>query len=81
MFARTIQRHLQQGGISARRPLFHLPLTGNYRRLRRQWCDERRTWTAEWNDIVLTDTKNRRFFSLQNEEIISNPGTIKSLLL
>ncbi|GFU97149.1 hypothetical protein TNCV_3130441 [Trichonephila clavipes] len=25
------------------------------RRLRRQWCDERRTWVAEWNEVVLTD--------------------------
>ncbi|GFV53147.1 transposable element Tcb1 transposase [Trichonephila clavipes] len=30
-------------------------LTQNHRRLRRQWCDERRMWTAEWNEVVFTD--------------------------
>ncbi|KFM68472.1 hypothetical protein X975_07024, partial [Stegodyphus mimosarum] len=47
--ARTIRRRLQQSSLSARRPLLRLPLTQNRRRLRRQWCDERRIWTAEWN--------------------------------
>ncbi|GFW58663.1 transposable element Tcb1 transposase [Trichonephila clavipes] len=32
----TIRRRLQQSGLSARRPLLGLPLTQNYRRLRRQ---------------------------------------------
>ncbi|GFX76837.1 transposable element Tcb1 transposase [Trichonephila clavipes] len=40
--ARTIRRRLQQTGLSARHPLLGLPLTQNHRRLRRQWCDERR---------------------------------------
>ncbi|GFX08118.1 transposable element Tcb1 transposase [Trichonephila clavipes] len=40
--------------MSARRLLFRLPLTGNHRRLRRQWCDERWTWITEWNGIVFT---------------------------
>ncbi|UYV63665.1 hypothetical protein LAZ67_2005247 [Cordylochernes scorpioides] len=53
--ARTIRRRLQQSGLSARRSLLRLPLTQNHRRLRRQWCDERRMWTAEWNEIVFTD--------------------------
>ncbi|GFX79166.1 transposable element Tcb1 transposase [Trichonephila clavipes] len=53
--ARTIRRHLQQSGLSTRRPLFGLPLTQNHRRLRRQWGDERRMWVAEWNEVVLTD--------------------------
>ncbi|GFW49849.1 transposable element Tcb1 transposase [Trichonephila clavipes] len=43
--ARTIRSRLQQSGMSVRRPLLRLPLTGNHRRLRRQWCDERQTWT------------------------------------
>ncbi|UYV63864.1 hypothetical protein LAZ67_2005851 [Cordylochernes scorpioides] len=34
---------------------FIYPLTQNHRRLRRQWSDERRMWTAEWNEIVFTD--------------------------
>ncbi|GFX73225.1 transposable element Tc1 transposase [Trichonephila clavipes] len=41
MSPRTVRRRLQQSGISARRLLLRLPLTGN------TWCDERRTWTTE----------------------------------
>ncbi|GFW26472.1 transposable element Tcb1 transposase [Trichonephila clavipes] len=53
--ALTIRRRLQQSGLSTRRPLLGLPLTQNHRRLRRQWCDERRTWAAEWIEVVFTD--------------------------
>ncbi|GFW64109.1 transposable element Tcb1 transposase [Trichonephila clavipes] len=53
--ARTIRRRLQQSGLSARRPLLGLPLTQNHRRLRRKWCDKRRMWAAEWNEVVFTD--------------------------
>ncbi|GFS63643.1 transposable element Tcb1 transposase [Trichonephila clavipes] len=51
----TIRRRLQQSGLSARSPLLGLPLTQNDRRLRHQWCDERRMWAAEWNEVVFTD--------------------------
>ncbi|GFW02511.1 transposable element Tcb1 transposase [Trichonephila clavipes] len=53
--ARTIRRRLQQSDLSARRPLLGLPLMQNHRRLRRQWCDERRMWVAEWNEVVFSD--------------------------
>ncbi|GFV21828.1 transposable element Tcb1 transposase [Trichonephila clavipes] len=53
--ARTIRRRLQQSGLSARRPLLGLSLTQNHRRFRLQWCDERRMWAAEWNEVVFTD--------------------------
>ncbi|GFS92529.1 transposable element Tcb1 transposase [Trichonephila clavipes] len=53
--ARTIRRRLQQSGLSTRRPLLGLPLTQNHRRLHRQWCEERRIWAAEWNEVVFTD--------------------------
>ncbi|GFW51961.1 transposable element Tcb1 transposase [Trichonephila clavipes] len=53
--AHTIRCHLQHSGLSARCPLLGLPLTQNHRRLRRQWCDERRMWVAEWNRVVFTD--------------------------
>ncbi|GFW43751.1 transposable element Tcb2 transposase [Trichonephila clavipes] len=53
--ARTIRCRLQQSGLSARRPLLGLSLTQNHRRLCRQWCDERRIWAAEWNEVVFTD--------------------------
>ncbi|GFU57876.1 transposable element Tcb1 transposase [Trichonephila clavipes] len=45
--ARTIQRRLQQSDLSARRPLLGLPLTQYHRRLRHQWCDERRIHREE----------------------------------
>ncbi|GFX41055.1 transposable element Tc1 transposase [Trichonephila clavipes] len=53
--ARSIRCCLQQSGLSARRPLIGIPLTQNHRRLRPQWCDERRMWAAEWNEVVFTD--------------------------
>ncbi|GFS96680.1 transposable element Tcb1 transposase [Trichonephila clavipes] len=53
--ARTIRHRLQQSGLSARRPLFGLPLTQNHRRLQRQLCDERRMRMAKWNEVVFTD--------------------------
>ncbi|GFU81680.1 transposable element Tcb1 transposase [Trichonephila clavipes] len=42
MSACTIRRCLQQSGLCARRPLLGLPLTQNHRRLRCQWCDEKK---------------------------------------
>ncbi|GFU20394.1 transposable element Tcb1 transposase [Trichonephila clavipes] len=51
----TIRRRLQQSGLSAKRPLLGLHLTQNHRRLHRQWCDERRMWAVEWNEVVFTD--------------------------
>ncbi|GFT30980.1 transposable element Tc1 transposase [Trichonephila clavipes] len=53
--ARTIRRHLQQSEMSPGLPLLRLPLTINHKRLCRQWCDERRTWTKDRNNIVFTD--------------------------
>ncbi|GFU60047.1 transposable element Tcb1 transposase [Trichonephila clavipes] len=53
--ARTKRCRLQQSGLSARHSLLDLPLTQNHRRLRLQWCDERRMWVAEWNEVVFTD--------------------------
>ncbi|GFV42212.1 transposable element Tcb1 transposase [Trichonephila clavipes] len=44
-------------------PLLCLPLIGNHTFFRRQWGDERRTWTTEWNDIELT---NESRFYLQH---------------
>ncbi|GFW10838.1 transposable element Tcb1 transposase [Trichonephila clavipes] len=52
---RTIRRHLQQSGLSARRPLLGLPLKQNHRRLRHQFCDERMMWAAKWNEAIFTD--------------------------
>ncbi|GFS62375.1 transposable element Tcb1 transposase [Trichonephila clavipes] len=40
--ARTIRRRIQQSGLSANHPLLGQLLTQNHRRLRCQWCDERK---------------------------------------
>ncbi|GFW83849.1 transposable element Tcb1 transposase [Trichonephila clavipes] len=53
--ARIIRRRLQQSGLPARCPLLGVPLTQIHRRLRRQWCDERRIWAAVGNEVVFTD--------------------------
>ncbi|GFU19482.1 transposable element Tcb1 transposase [Trichonephila clavipes] len=45
--AHTIRRRLQQSALSARCSLLDLPLTQNHRRLRHQWCDERKMWVAD----------------------------------
>ncbi|GFW31783.1 transposable element Tcb1 transposase [Trichonephila clavipes] len=62
---RTIRRRLQQSGLSTRRPLLFLPLTQNHRHLRRQWCNGRRMWVADWNEVVLTDESR---FCLQHHD-------------
>ncbi|GFS49466.1 transposable element Tcb1 transposase [Trichonephila clavipes] len=50
------QSHPPQCSISlGYSPLLRLVLTQNHRRLRRQWCDERRMWVAERNEVVFTD--------------------------
>ncbi|GFV57726.1 transposable element Tcb1 transposase [Trichonephila clavipes] len=68
-------------GLSARRPLLRLPLTQNHRRLRRQWCDERRMWVAEWKEVVFTDESRIclqhhdgriRVWRHRGEEILNN---------
>ncbi|GFU86174.1 transposable element Tcb1 transposase [Trichonephila clavipes] len=64
--ARTIRRRLQWSGLSARRPLLGVPLTQNHRCLHRQWCDERRMWAAEWNEVVFTDESR---ISLQHHDV------------
>ncbi|GFV57725.1 transposable element Tcb1 transposase [Trichonephila clavipes] len=65
VFSRTIQRSLQQSGLSAIRPLLSLPWMQNHRRLRCQWCDERRMWVAEGNEVVFTDESR---ICLQNHD-------------
>ncbi|GFW01080.1 transposable element Tc1 transposase [Trichonephila clavipes] len=37
---RTTRRRLLNSGMFSRCPLLRLPLTGNHRYLRLQWCDE-----------------------------------------
>ncbi|GFU37889.1 transposable element Tcb1 transposase [Trichonephila clavipes] len=43
----TIRRRLQLSRLSTRHPLLGLPFPLNYRRLCRQWCDERMMWVEE----------------------------------
>ncbi|GFV09449.1 transposable element Tcb1 transposase [Trichonephila clavipes] len=53
--ARAISTPFTAECLFARRPLLGLPLTQNHRLLRRQWCEERRMWVVEWNEVVFTD--------------------------
>ncbi|GFU74107.1 transposable element Tcb1 transposase [Trichonephila clavipes] len=53
--ARTIGRHLQQRGLSVRRPLLGLPLTQNHRRLLTSGAMKEGLWAAEWSEVVFTD--------------------------
>ncbi|GFY23169.1 transposable element Tcb1 transposase [Trichonephila clavipes] len=55
-----------ESGLSTRRPLFGLHLTQNHRRLRRQCCDERRMWAAEWNEVVFN---NESHICLQHHDV------------
>ncbi|GFS73796.1 transposable element Tcb1 transposase [Trichonephila clavipes] len=71
---RTIRRRLQQSGLSSKRPLLGQSLTQSHRRLRRQWCDERRMWTAEWNEVIFTDEFR---ICLQHHDV-PIPGTLNS---
>ncbi|GFU77964.1 hypothetical protein TNCV_521641 [Trichonephila clavipes] len=48
---RTVRDRFQHSGMSARCPLFYLPLTGSHSCLRCLWFYERR----RWNDIVFND--------------------------
>ncbi|GFY11461.1 transposable element Tcb1 transposase [Trichonephila clavipes] len=61
---------LHQSGLSARRPLLGLPLTQNHRRLRHQWCDGRRMWVAERNEVVFTN-ESRICLQHQDGRILS----------
>ncbi|GFT62415.1 transposable element Tcb1 transposase [Trichonephila clavipes] len=61
---RTVAQHIE-------RPLLGLPLTQNHRRLRCQWCDERRMWAAEWNEVVFTDVSR---ICLQHHHVGFEPG-------
>ncbi|GFU82084.1 transposable element Tc1 transposase [Trichonephila clavipes] len=63
--AHTIRRHLRMSGMSARRSLLCLIITGNHMSLRRKWCDEQGVWTTEWYGIVFTDESR---FYLQHHE-------------
>ncbi|GFT50468.1 transposable element Tcb1 transposase [Trichonephila clavipes] len=48
----------RQQGTTDRRVVYRIQLSAplhNHRRLRRQWCEERRMWVAEWNEVVFTD--------------------------
>ncbi|GFX51243.1 HTH_Tnp_Tc3_2 domain-containing protein [Trichonephila clavipes] len=52
--ARTFRQSLQKHGLSARRPWLRLPLTLHHRQESLQWCDQRRTWTHEWQDVIVS---------------------------
>ncbi|GBN15118.1 hypothetical protein AVEN_224731-1 [Araneus ventricosus] len=52
---RTVTNRLLKGQLQARRPLACIPLTPNYCRLRREWCQDRAHWRTEWRFAVFSD--------------------------
>ncbi|GFX17918.1 HTH_Tnp_Tc3_2 domain-containing protein [Trichonephila clavipes] len=63
----TVQRRLEKHGLSAWRPWVRLPLAQHQRSECLQWCDQRRTWTHKWTDILFFSDESR--FFLQHQDI------------
>ncbi|GBO39985.1 hypothetical protein AVEN_132926-1 [Araneus ventricosus] len=51
---RTVTNRLLQGQLRARRPVACILLTPNHSRLRREWCQARAHWRAEWKSVVFS---------------------------
>ncbi|GFX49454.1 transposable element Tc1 transposase [Trichonephila clavipes] len=56
--ASSIRRRLLQRGLCARIPLYMIPLTQNHRRLRLHWANVHRSWCADWQKVVFSDTSH-----------------------
>ena len=52
---RTLRNRLLEEQLRARRPVAFIPLTPNHCHLRRQWCQTRAHWRAEWRSVVFSD--------------------------
>ncbi|GBM95972.1 hypothetical protein AVEN_7268-1 [Araneus ventricosus] len=52
---RTVRNRLLDVQLRARRPVACIPLTPRHCRLRRQWCQVRAQWRAEWRSVVFSD--------------------------
>ncbi|GBM29648.1 hypothetical protein AVEN_125295-1 [Araneus ventricosus] len=52
---RTVRNQLLDVQLRARRPVACIPLTPRHCRLRRQWCQARAQWRAEWRSVVFSD--------------------------
>jgi transposase len=51
----TINNRLLEVGLHSRAPMKCLPLTQIHRKKRYQWCNDKLTWTHEWNKVVFSD--------------------------
>ena len=52
--AQTVQNHLHQSGLHARRPVIGVQLTHNHRRLRLKWTRTHQRWNmAQWRTVLL----------------------------
>ncbi|GBN21252.1 hypothetical protein AVEN_205900-1 [Araneus ventricosus] len=52
---RTVRNRLLDVQLRARRPVACIPLTPRHCRLRRQWCQARAQWRAEWRSVMFSD--------------------------
>ncbi|GFY30459.1 transposable element Tcb1 transposase [Trichonephila clavipes] len=68
------QRRLTEEHLGSRRTLRVLPLTPPNRRLRLEWCPERRNWTAaEWNQVLFSDESRFNLTSDDNRVRVWRP--------
>ncbi|GFW76573.1 transposable element Tcb2 transposase [Trichonephila clavipes] len=62
---KTVARRLRGGGLHARRPVACVPLTGQHRTARLQWCREHHNWTEQdWACVLFSDESR---FSLSSD--------------
>ncbi|GBL88194.1 Transposable element Tc1 transposase [Araneus ventricosus] len=52
---RAVRNRLLDAQLHARRPVACIPLIPRHCRLRRQWCQARVQWRAEWRSVVFSD--------------------------
>ncbi|GBN07781.1 Transposable element Tc1 transposase [Araneus ventricosus] len=66
---RTATNLLLQGQLRARRPVACIPLTPKHCRLRREWCQARAHWRAEWRSFVFSD-ESRFFLGASDDRVL-----------
>ncbi|GBN30120.1 hypothetical protein AVEN_174380-1 [Araneus ventricosus] len=74
---RTVTNRLLQGQLQARRPVACISLTRNHCRLRREWCQARAHWRAEWRSVVFSDGSRFSFGASDGRVLVRRrPGEL-----